>query len=353
MTLAGVDGIAKGEVSRKGNRAQSEGTKVQRGFTVCATGVPSIPSPYLTIITSNNEKKGFHQTAKRFQYETTFAPGPGQYDTVRPIDKQLEKTSDSKKGSGGFASKSRREGFTSGALSAPAPTAYNISSKLGTGQHDFNRAKYSSMFQKPIAERPLSSKSSMPAPNQYDVNRGLRRTGKSNNVSAQAAFRSHTKRSVPVNKHFITPAPDTYNVNDAATRTLRPIHQSSFKSTSKRDTFSSKSTNEIPGPADYRPFEKVTEEPQRQIFPRHPYLTISAPAIPPPPDAPFPGPGAYEICGFKEVEKKYMTSAAFVSNTSRWALDTIAAAEQPGPASYTPRAVPKQTFNFNFERKWI
>jgi len=53
--------------------------------------------------------------------------------------------------------------------SAPAPTTYNISSKLGYDHHDFNRTKYSSMFQKPIAEQSLSSKLSAPAPNQYDV----------------------------------------------------------------------------------------------------------------------------------------------------------------------------------------
>jgi hypothetical protein len=58
----------------------------------------------------------------------------------------------------------------SGASSAPAPTAYNISNRFGNEHRDFNRTKYSSMFQKPIAERPLSSKSSLPAPNQYDVN---------------------------------------------------------------------------------------------------------------------------------------------------------------------------------------
>jgi hypothetical protein len=57
----------------------------------------------------------------------------------------------------------------SGASSAPAPTSYNISSKFANDHCDFNRTKYSSMFQKPIAERPLSSKSSLPAPNQYDV----------------------------------------------------------------------------------------------------------------------------------------------------------------------------------------
>jgi len=82
-------------------------------------------------------------------------------------------------------------------------------------------------------------------------------------------------------------------------------------------------------------------------------LTISAPAIPPPPGAPFPGPGAYEIRDFKEAEKKYMSSAVFVSNTSRWAIDTAAASEQPGPGSYTPRSPTKQSFNFNFERNWL
>lgn len=96
-----------------------------KGFTVCAAGTPSIPYRYLTIVSSNSEKRGFHQTAKRFQYDPVgynnslfyllrtiliyllqnFTPGPGQYETFQSLDKQLEKTSDSKKGSGSFASK--------------------------------------------------------------------------------------------------------------------------------------------------------------------------------------------------------------------------------------------------------
>jgi len=56
----------------------------------------------------------------------------------------------------------------SGATSAPAPTAYNLSSAFGYN-HDFNRKKCSSMFQKPIAERATSAIVTLPAPNQYDV----------------------------------------------------------------------------------------------------------------------------------------------------------------------------------------
>jgi hypothetical protein len=60
-----------------------------------------------------------------------------------------------------------------GTAEAPAPTSYNIGGRFGNEPHDFNRTKYSSMFHKPIAERPVSPKSSLPAPNQYDVNNFL------------------------------------------------------------------------------------------------------------------------------------------------------------------------------------
>ncbi|CAF3488296.1 unnamed protein product [Rotaria sordida] len=328
-------------------------TKKFRRFTVCASGTPSIPSRYLTITSSNNEKRGFQQTARRFPYDLNFTPGPGQYQTVQSLDRQLERTSDSKKGSGTFASKSKRDTSINRLTHFPAPTTYNLPGMFSYEHHSFDRSKNSSMFQKPIAERPLSPKSTIPAPNQYDINQGLKTITKSNNVTAQAAFRSHTRRSITTDKYFITPAPGTYNLDDSATRSIAPIHQSSFKSTSKRDTFSVQSASDLPGPADYRPFEKITEEPYRQVLPRHHYLTISAPAIPPPPEAPYPGPGSYELRDFKEAEKKYMSSAAFVSSASRWTIDPTRSTERPGPGSYTPREPAKQSFNFNFERKWI
>ena len=85
---------------------------------------------------------------------------------------------------------------------------------------------------------------------------------------------------------------------------------------------------------------------------RH-YLTISAPAVPPPSEGPAPGPGAYELRDFKEPEKKYMSSAAFVSNTSRWTSSAVRGTQQLGPCSYSPQTPAKQSFNFNFEQKWI
>ena len=55
----------------------------------------------------------------------------------------------------------------------PAPTVYNIAGAFGNEHQDFNRSKYSSMFQKPIAEPSVSSQSALPAPNQYDVRDGI------------------------------------------------------------------------------------------------------------------------------------------------------------------------------------
>jgi hypothetical protein len=86
---------------------------------------------------------------------------------------------------------------------------------------------------------------------------------------------------------------------------------------------------------------------------RH-YLAISAPAIPLPPELPLPGPGAYDVRDNREPAKKYMSSAAFVSSTSRWmngANQTIE--NQPGPGQYSPNLKVKQSFHYNLEKKWI
>lgn len=184
----------------------------------------------------------------------------------------------------------------------------------------------------------------------------------------------------------------TYNLENGLTRGLGPACLSSFKSTSKRDAFATQKTNvssflfdlgrkrsgkyrldswsgglSALRKADRRTSTSTTAvgsfDPvassiwvlhQYFCFRRRHYLAISAPAVPPAADPPFPGPGAYELRDFKEPEKKYMSTAAFVSNTSRWTIDTTVAAQLPGPASYTPYSgPPKQSFNFNFERKWI
>lgn len=127
----------------------------------------SIPSKYQTIVISNDEKKGFNSGSKRFNHisEFTESPGPAKYSLIQPLLKENHE-SHSKKGLGGFVSKVKRfprrlnEGYSVG------PGQYNPSVDLN---HDFNKAKCTSNFHKPIAVNNNSKKFQTPAPNHYSV----------------------------------------------------------------------------------------------------------------------------------------------------------------------------------------
>lgn len=80
-------------------------------------------------------------------------------------------------------------------------------------------------------------------------------------------------------------------------------------------------------------------------------MAISAPAVPMPTELPMPGPGAYNVRNFKEPEKRYMSSAVFVSSTGRWYGPMNA--NIPGPANYSPEKLTKQSFLYNTGKKWV
>ena len=125
------------------------------------------------------------------------------------------------------------------------------------------------------------------------------------------------------------------------------------------------------------------------------YLCLSAPAIPPLPDPPPPGPGAYEVVDYAGDKKRASDGAMFRSTTARWEVPILE--ESPGPGgwglgagpikttlrivlamclyiyyhvqfadsspsplvcscatgSYFPRASEKQSFLYNVHRQWI
>ncbi len=81
-------------------------------------------------------------------------------------------------------------------------------------------------------------------------------------------------------------------------------------------------------------------------------MAISAPAIPMGPELPLPGPGAYDIRDFKEPEKKYMSSAVFVSSTGR-NIGINGNKDIPGPANYNPIKLVKNSFHYNVDKKWL
>jgi hypothetical protein len=69
------------------------------------------------------------------------------------------------------------------------------------------------------------------------------------------------------------------------------------------------------------------------------------------PELPLPGPGTYEVRDFKDPEKKYMSSAVFVSSTGRNV--GLMNKDHPGPANYNPTKLLKNTFHYNVDKKWI
>jgi len=265
--------------------------------------------------------------------------------------RSLKKTSDSKKGYGNLASRSKRSEAVLTNQQTPGAGTYNVNFEAIAKRNDFSKG-FSSQFQKPIANTSdrEDKESKLPGPTQYDIAKAYKQQFRSNNVCADAAFKSQSRRQAySGDASRLNPAPGQYNIAQDDYHNLKAA-LSSFKSNTKRHAFSPLS--DMPGPADYRPNEPLQEKIFRQLFPRKHYLAISAPAIPPPPDIPMPGPGSYELRSFKEPEKKYMSSAVFVSCTSRWTGEqndqTI-----PGPTNYSPLKLAKQSFHYNFEKKWV
>jgi hypothetical protein len=69
-------------------------------------------------------------------------------------------------------------------------------------------------------------------------------------------------------KGELGPAPGTYEVNDNLRYQSTKVPFSSFKSSSKRMTFSPQSLGDLPGPADYHPYEETQDNSiSRQIMP--------------------------------------------------------------------------------------
>lgn len=308
-------------------------------FQGCAS---SIPTKYQTIIISNEEKKGFSSQSKRFQDHLNENPGPGSYISHAPAEGYSP--SFSKRGTGSFASKAGRVPRSFQRLS-PGPDAYNLQTSLFY-KHDFNRGE-SRMFRLPVAVKTEKPKNENPAPNLYDVSYSA--VDKKSTVSAQSAFRSKTRRSASVSDSFKGPSPCHYNVSDVLLQKTPQVPYSCFKSTTSR--IQPPVRNNIPGPGTYSPYQPP-EPVKRTILPRRHYLGLSAPPLIPTKDPPYPGPGHYDIVNYNCPVKHLVSSAAFLSGTSRWIQD-VKGQDIPGPGFYEPMVLSKTSFLYNPAKMWL
>ncbi|XP_018424698.1 PREDICTED: O(6)-methylguanine-induced apoptosis 2 [Nanorana parkeri] len=316
---------------------------VIKGFKIPTTP-SSIPTKYQTVFITESEQNGFNSRSPRFSYSLNQNenPGPGSYNVGKGLD--INSVSLSTKGTGSFPSQVRRSSFSK-VSRTPAPNSYNIKGDLFAKQ-DFNKSN-SSMFHQPIATNVEDIKYQTPPPNQY--NASINYCQPNNNVSAHAAFVSRTKREAVLLNPLKGPSPCHYTVNDSLTKESSKVLVSCFKSKSTRDVLNVALNN--PGPATYDPFG-CPEIGKKTVFPRKHYLCFSAPAVPVLKAPSVPGPGYYELVDYEGPPKQYISSSAFVSNTSRWAGDA-SGEDVPGPASYNPRHLGKQSFLYNNDQKWI
>ncbi|XP_040193111.1 O(6)-methylguanine-induced apoptosis 2 [Rana temporaria] len=316
---------------------------LQKGIKIPTTP-SSIPTKHQTVFIAESEKKGFNSRSLRFSYNLNQNenPGPGSYNVSNGPD--INNVSLSAKGTGGFPSKAPRSTFFR-VSRTPAPNSYYIKDALFAKQ-DFNKSN-SSVFHQPIAIKVEDTKLQTPAPNQY--NASINCCLPNNNVSAQAAFVSRTKRETVQLNPLKVPSPCHYTVNDSLTKESPKVLVSCFKSKTTRDPLNVALNN--PGPASYDPFG-CPEIGKKTVFPRKHYLCFSAPAVPVPKTPNVPGPGYYEIVDYEGPPKQYISSSAFVSNTSRWAGNAYGA-DVPGPGSYNLDHLGKQSFLFNNNQKWI
>ncbi|CAD5125230.1 DgyrCDS13469 [Dimorphilus gyrociliatus] len=307
----------------------------------------TIPTKYQTVVISNSEQRGFCSQAKRFNYENHLTEGPGPGNYVGHSEAETKSTSFSKKGTGGFASKSRRIRRDL-AENHPGVGSYKLPATLKS-RHDFSTSNTSS-FHRPVVSG-TREPNSLPGPNIYKTATAAKWTNKTNNVSGDAAFKSKSKRELLVLKDSDRVAPTQYDVKDTLQRQSVKIPFSSFKSRTRRQM--APTPPKIPGPADYSPGEKADMN-KKLGFPKQHYLCISAPAMPLPETPPLPGPGQYDIKGQIETEKHYMTHSAFVSSSSRW-NSQARNPDFPGPAHYHPDGTvqSKQSFLYNAQQKWI
>ncbi|XP_060061530.1 O(6)-methylguanine-induced apoptosis 2 isoform X2 [Erinaceus europaeus] len=279
-------------------------SKIYKGFTAAYPTQSSIPCKSQKFILPEPEKKGFNSQVKRF------------YDKKRArMDPIISKF--------------------------PAANAYTIPSHFSS-KKDFSNS-CSSMFQSPSFAKAF--KFETPAPNHYNASISCCKL--SNNVCARAGFLSKTQRGT-LTLSERGPAPGHYNINESLVRQSPKILMSCFKSKTDRGV---KLASIGPGPGHYNPTDHI-KKPKKGLFPRNPVLNFSAQPLPLPPKPPLPGPGQYEIVDYAGPPKHFISSASFVSNTSRWATAS-AQSDMPGPASYRPEFPGKQSFLYNEDNKWI
>ncbi|KAM3596826.1 uncharacterized protein V6R79_021378 [Siganus canaliculatus] len=308
------------------------------------TGSSLVPTKYQGLVIKSQQNKGFSSQVKRFpsQIYLNETPGPGSYGAISSAESQSP--SFSKKGTTGFVPCKAPRASSYPHRGVPGPNVYNLQSSF-IDKYDFNTG-VSRVFRLPVAVQVDCPKLNTPAPNQYNVSCSSRPSFSS--VVGTSAFLSKTGRNT-FNPNKNVPSPCHYEVKNNLIQQGSKAVSSPFKSKTHR--IPALVDQHVPGPGAYSPHQTPAAV-KKTVQPRRFYLALSAPPLMLPKDPPSPGPGQYDVGNKSCSSKRLMPTAAFASRTER--IPRISLAEmRPGPGSYNPQTVPKQSFFYNDSRVWV
>jgi len=361
----------------------------------------SIPSKLETqLIVGAKEINAFGSNTQRFYDSAVEAcrevPGPGSYGTAKAFHEEVtQNVSQGKKGTGAFASKSRRMPsitLGSGPRGHPGAGAYdNLPPKLPQGPGSDTSRRNSAAFVVPSSFNPMNAYPKFtPGPGQYETKRASSAKGPGVR-SCSSAFQRGDERGVrgdqPMSARDYTPGPGEYErdslrmpMSARSAPSSRTGHRScsaSFRGPSEKRMVSvhpglpvdaqtvartmetlkdfvkpiTGAKQETPGPGHYSSnmedvrqefscystlgsscFQKGTQDKPRKWRPE------------------VPGPGDYNTDSLSKGPNVGYSSV-FSSNVERLKDPT---AKAPGPAFYAPKGNAKaESFHLNIRRKWI
>jgi len=351
------------------------GGKLVKGFInepFNKTQTSSIPYKFETILYKNQNPKGFGNVSTRFHKYDDIRPGPGAYDLNSSFCSD-KSASFSKKGTGGFASSSKR------LISRPY-----INTGPGPGEYDANPKPFQVIHVKPPNigfSRALSTSSSfiddkndVPGPGTYDVDVRL---STASTRAASVSFKSAkerfpTERSVapPVGSYEVDRSlliKKSYKQPPLNASFMLPGKKKVSKEQEKKALVNSLLGKDDPnnssllGPGYYLPSKKADELAlfnQRINQRNSPGFIINNMTR-------FgevvqkkvkrtdtPGPGAYIKIKLEE-EKQLVSGAVFMSEVPRRPFSSNNKRIVLGPYKYRPEPVPKKSFHLNIGKMWV
>jgi len=344
------------------------GHPVHNGGSFDVPTQPSIPSKMETILfKEEREVLGFGSHALRFEDSRCDNPGPGAYQTTSNFAKKLDAESWGKKGTGGFASKSKRFRRTGPVGPVPGPGAYDSGLPKKTNK---DPTVPSAPFMLPCKKD--KKKMMTPGPGTYSVPSSA--LDESHNVCA-ASFKKPSIPEEVLKKAYAdnTPGPGSYlkhsNFVQAEVERLRD--NAIFKHPSKRKFISvhpdlpipRRPLNDpygefvrqcgttvpiIPGPGTYESTaleSNLMFNSKGSSFFSKPNQTWARP------NEILPGPGNYDAPIQTKVKP---TDACSVFNSGSRQRDLGLVSQAPGPAFYKPGQIPQRmSFHLNQKGKWV